>query len=217
MILCRETIKGNCSFYPYLLYSLNKKLNRNLAAHALSVNRWVASRTVMESRTLQSLILLIESIVFTVIVPGTVTVVLPRMILREDGVTIPETLSVVQYVAVLVIGLGIVTYFWCLWDFVVSGRGIPSPIDHPKHLVVRGLYRYVRNPMYLGVLCVLVGEVSFLQSGALFLYASTWFVIIHTVVLLYEEPTLRTKFGADYDRYARSVRRWLPGRPRDVG
>lgn len=171
----------------------------------------------MESRALRSLILLVESLVFTVIVPGTVTVVLPWMILREAGVTMPEPWSAVQYAALLVLCVGVVTYFWCLWDFVVSGRGIPLPLDHPKHLVVRGLYRYVRNPMYLGVLCVLVGEVSFLQSRALFLYSIAWFLIIHAVVLLYEEPALRTKFGAEYDRYAGSVRRWLPGRPHDLG
>jgi protein-S-isoprenylcysteine O-methyltransferase Ste14 len=171
----------------------------------------------MESRTLRSIILLIESIVFTFIVPGVVTVLFPCMILRESEVAIPERWSAVQYAALPVIGIGIVIYFWCLWDFVISGRGIPSPIDHPKHLVVRGLYRYVRNPMYLGILCVLMGEVSFLQSGTLFLYAIAWFVIIHTVVLLYEEPNLRSKFGDEYDRYARSVRRWLPCRPRDVG
>jgi len=179
--------------------------------------RYAASGSTMESRTLRSLILLVEGVVFTVIVPGTVTVVLPWMILREGGVTLPEPWSAVQYAGLLVLGVGVVTYFWCLWDFVVSGRGIPSPLDHPNHLVVRGLYRYVRNPMYLGVLCVLVGEVSFLQSGPLFLYTISWFVIIHAVVLLYEEPALRAKFGAEYDRYVRSVRRWLPGRPRDAG
>jgi len=171
----------------------------------------------MESRTLRSFFLLVESVVFTFLVPGTITVVLPWMILREDGVMIPEPWNAVQWAALPVTGVGIVTYFWCLWDFVVSGRGIPSPIDHPKQLVVRGLYRYVRNPMYLGVLCVLVGEVCLYQSGALLLYATGWFVIIHLVVLLYEEPALRRKFGAEYDRYALSVRRWLPDRPFHVG
>jgi protein-S-isoprenylcysteine O-methyltransferase Ste14 len=130
---------------------------------------------------------------------------------------IPEPWNVLQYVGLLLAVAGIVTYFWCLWDFVISGRGIPSPIDHPKHLVVRGLYRYVRNPMYLGVLCVLVGEICLFRSGALLFYATGWFVIIHLVVLLYEEPTLRRKFGAEYDRYAQSVRRWLPGRPLQMG
>ncbi len=170
----------------------------------------------MNSWTLRSLILVIESIAFTVVVPGTVTVLIPWMILRGGGIAMPESWGMQQYAALSTLGIGVATYFWCAWDFVASGRGIPFPIDHPRHLVVRGLYRYVRNPMYLGVLCVLVGEAGFLQSRALFIYAVTWFMIIHMVVLLHEEPTLRTKFGAEYRDYARSVRRWLPGRPRDV-
>lgn len=157
--------------------------------------------------------LFVEGIIFTLIVPGTVTVVIPLMILQNFGIRIPELWGGLQYIALLIIGFGIVIYSWCLLDFIVRGRGIPLPIDHPKRLVVHGLYRYVRNPMYLGILFILMGEVCFFQSLRLFFYTTVWFMIIHAVVLLYEEPALKTKFGTEYEWYKRSVRRWLPGKP----
>jgi protein-S-isoprenylcysteine O-methyltransferase Ste14 len=162
--------------------------------------------------TCRSLLLLAESFAFTVLVPGTVTVWLP-WILLDGAVTVPGRWAALQYAALPLIGAGVVVYGRCLRDFVVRGRGIPAPIDHPRRLVVRGLYRYVRNPMYLGVLCVLVGEAVFLASPVLAFYATAWLGIVHGVVMLYEEPALRRRFGAEYDRYTCSVRRWLPGRP----
>jgi len=153
----------------------------------------------------------IGALVFTVVVPGTVTVVLPYFILgralRLDLVRWPAS----QSLGLLLVGLGI--YLRCLWDFVVAGRGIPSPIDHPKHLVVRGLYRYVRNPMYLGVLGVLLGEVVLFRSAALLGYAALWLLVVHLVVLVYEEPNLRSRFGTSYEHYCQHVRRWIPGPP----
>jgi len=166
--------------------------------------------------TLRSVILVAESIVFTVLVPGTVTVWLPWILL--DGAEASRVpWSVQQYAALPVVAVGVLTYSWCLGQFVVSGRGIPAPIDHARQLVVRGLYRYVRNPMYLAVLSVLIGEVIFLGSRALLLYTITWFGIVHGVVVLYEEPALRTKFGAEYERYAGSVHRWLPAGQHSAG
>lgn len=167
----------------------------------------------MSTTTLRSIGLIAESVVFTFLVPGTVTIWLP-MILLGDTVAMPMSCGVSQYAAFPVGCLGIAMYVWCLRDFVTSGRGIPAPIDHPRRLVVRGLYGYVRNPMYLAVLCVLAGEIIFFESRALFLYTITWFGVVHLVVVLYEEPALRRKFGDQYEVYLRAVPRWLPGRPR---
>ena len=94
-----------------------------------------------------------------------------------------------------------------------KGQGIPAPIDHPKELVVTGLYRYVRNPMYLGVFAILIGEVLTLGSRALFVYAAVWLLVVHIVILVYEEPNLRARFGDSYEQYCAHVRRWVPGRP----
>lgn len=169
--------------------------------------------TRAKHKTARSLALLVEAALFTVLVPGTITVWLPFLILLDGTPVFPATWGPIQFGALPLASAGLVVYFWCLWDFVAAGRGIPLPIDHPRRLVVRSLYRYVRNPMYLGVLCVLLAEVIVFRSPVLLLYTFGWFVIVHAFVVLYEEPTLRRKFGDEYARYIRSVRRWLPGRP----
>ncbi len=107
---------------------------------------------------------------------------------------------------------GAAIYFWCLWDFAVTGRGTPAPIDAPKKLVVKGLYRYVRNPMYTGVLSLILGWATMYNSYELLKYAILMWVIFYMVVLIYEEPMLKRQFGESYERYRKSVRRWLPGR-----
>ena len=83
-------------------------------------------------------------------------------------------------------------------------------MDPPRQLVVRGLYRYVRNPMYLSVTTILIGEALLVRSRQFLFYFFAWFVAVNMFVLGYEEPTLRRKFGASYDRYVESVNRWLP-------
>jgi len=113
-------------------------------------------------------------------------------------------------VGLLGIGLGAVLLAACVFEFARSGRGTLSPVDPPRHLVIRGPYRYVRNPMYLSVTTIVLGEVFVTQSPALALYWGIWFLSAHLFVLGYEEPTLRRRFGATYDRYTRQVRRWIP-------
>ena len=99
--------------------------------------------------------------------------------------------------------------------FVAVGRGMLTSLDPPRALVVRGLYRYVRNPMYVSVLTVLLGEALFFDTWVLFPCALGWLLIVHSAVALNEEPNLRRQFGAAYDDYCRAVRRWLPGRAYD--
>lgn len=160
--------------------------------------------------SLRDVRLIAEAVLFTALVPGTVIVWIPWWILAATDRLVPFSGSVHQVVALATAAAGGFVYLWCLKDFVARGRGIPAPIDHPKQLVVTGLYRYVRNPMYVGVLLILIGEVLFFGSTALLLYAVGWFLIVNLVVLLYEEPTLRRKFGTSYERYASSVGRWFP-------
>jgi len=100
-----------------------------------------------------------------------------------------------------------------VWQFATMGRGTPAIIDAPKRLVVRGPYRYVRNPMYLGVLLVVLGWAAFFEAPWLLRYAAAGALLFHVFVLLVEEPVLHRKFGAEYDSYRRAVRRWWPGRP----
>lgn len=100
----------------------------------------------------------------------------------------------------------------CVTQFVTSGRGTPMPVDPPRELVVRGPYRFVRNPMYLGMVLTLLGELALEFSWGFVTYIVGWFAFIHLLVVFYEEPTLRAKFGAAYERYTREVGRWWPKR-----
>jgi protein-S-isoprenylcysteine O-methyltransferase Ste14 len=156
--------------------------------------------------------LVLETILFTVLVPGTVAFWLPEAILDLKKPVMLGSWSVARVSALVPLALGAAIYLRCLWEFATRGRGIPAMIDHPKQLVVSGLYRYVRNPMYLGVLLFLFGESLFAESWSFFLYALAWLLFVHLNVLLYEEPNLRRKFGSAYERYTAAVRRWIPGR-----
>jgi protein-S-isoprenylcysteine O-methyltransferase Ste14 len=108
---------------------------------------------------------------------------------------------------------GVLLLIACVWEFARSGRGTLSPVDPPRELVVRGLYRYVRNPMYLAVSLILLGEALALGSNALFAYWAVFFILANAFVMGYEEPNLRERFGESYERYARSVGRWIPRVP----
>jgi protein-S-isoprenylcysteine O-methyltransferase Ste14 len=108
--------------------------------------------------------------------------------------------------------LGFAVALRCVWDFGWTGRGTPAPVAPPKNLVVVGLYRHVRNPMYLGFfvgwagLWVVFGR----ANPAAIAVACAGVIATALFVLLYEEPTLRRKFGPDYEEYCRNVPRWLP-------
>jgi protein-S-isoprenylcysteine O-methyltransferase Ste14 len=156
--------------------------------------------------------LFLEAVLFTIVVPGTVAFWLPDAILDSTKMVFPTSWSIAQFAALVPLAVGTAIYLWCVWEFVTRGRGIPAPIDHPKQLVVTGLYRYVRNPMYLGVLVFLLGEALFLQYWGFVFYTFAWLAVVHFFVLVYEEPNLRRKFGSSYVRYTAAVRRWIPGR-----
>ena len=110
----------------------------------------------------------------------------------------------------LCVAVGAALLAACIWEFARRGRGTLSPVDPPKQLVVRGLYRYVRNPMYLSVTLIVLGELVLTRSRGLLLYWAVWFVAVNLFVLAYEEPTLRAQFGDSYERYTREVGRWMP-------
>lgn len=150
--------------------------------------------------------LLIKNVLFTLFVPGTVAVYIP-MLLAEDR-NMPSGPRSVLGVAVL--GVGAAIYAWCVWNFAIVGRGTPLPIDAPKRLVVRGLYRYTRNPMYVGVLTVILGWSILFVTSALVVYGLLVAVGFHLLVVLYEEPHLGREFGREYERYRVQVGRWLP-------
>jgi protein-S-isoprenylcysteine O-methyltransferase Ste14 len=110
----------------------------------------------------------------------------------------------------ILLGIGLGLLLWCVRDFLVSGRGTIAPWDPPKHLVVVGLYRFVRNPIYISVVTMVAGWSLVTGSRSLVRYGLVMVVVLHLRVILREEPWLRRQFGADWANYSASVRRWLP-------
>lgn len=155
--------------------------------------------------------LLLKNLLFTAVVPGATAVLLPHLILATGHV---HPAHGGWRAAAIAAGVaGTVIYGWCVWDFARRGHATPAPIDAPRVLVVQGPYRYVRNPMYLGVLGIIAAQALLFRSHALVAYAAAWLLTVHLFTVFYEEPTLRRRFGESYERYRASVRRWIPGRP----
>jgi protein-S-isoprenylcysteine O-methyltransferase Ste14 len=119
-------------------------------------------------------------------------------------------MSAPRVLGLFLIAVGLVPLAVSIRDFAVTGRGTLAPIDPPRKLVRVGLYRHVRNPMYVGVVTALVGESLLFQSRALAIYAVVVWLVFHLFVVLYEEPHLRGTFGPDYDAYREAVPRWIP-------
>ncbi len=151
------------------------------------------------------MLLVLKNLIFTVVVPGTVAILLPWLIAGDQAISSVAAVAV----ALPLLLAGTAVYLWCVWDFAVFGRGTPAPIDAPRRLVVRGLYRYSRNPMYLGVFAVILGWAVLLQAKSLLLYALAVGSAFHLFVIGYEEPHLRKMFGPEYENYCSRVGRWL--------
>ena len=154
--------------------------------------------------------LALRSIFFALLLPGTVTVVIPYFIACRGRVAQFSQWTPWRYTGLLPLVTGASIVLWCIWDFAVVGHGTLAPIDPPTQLVVRGPYRYVRNPMYVGAVLILLGEAVLFASAALVIYVAVFIVVAHCFVVLYEEPTLHRKFGESYDAYHHRVRRWIP-------
>jgi protein-S-isoprenylcysteine O-methyltransferase Ste14 len=152
---------------------------------------------------------LLGSLLFVVVVPGTVAVLIPAAITRwrlaRWG---PWPLVVVISVALMISGAGVLLH--AVWRFAVEGRGTPSPTTPTEQLVVSGAYRHVRNPMYVAVASVIGGQALLSPSLGIVLYLAMFAVAVTTFVRFYEEPTLRAAHGDSYERYQQAVPRWLP-------
>ena len=150
---------------------------------------------------------LAKTAVFTVLAPGTVAGVIPWRVLRGPAAV---HLDLIGLAGMLLLAAGVVGYALTALEFAWAGRGTPAPIDPPKSLVVAGLHRHVRNPMYLSVLAVVAGDALVLRSGAVLVYGALLALGFHLFVLAYEEPALERRFGESYARYRASTPRWWP-------
>lgn len=159
--------------------------------------------------------LALRSVLWAILLPGLFAGYVPWRYFGLRHVRV-DLLDPAHLVGVFAMGVGTVLLAACIFEFARTGRGTLSPVDPPRHLVVRGLYRYVRNPMYLSVTLIVLGEVLLTRSSALAWYWVLWFAAVNLFVVGYEEPTLRREFGDSYDEYTRHVGRWIP-RLRPVG
>lgn len=149
----------------------------------------------------------LRSLLFLLVAPGTVAGYIPLALLRQ-GPQIKT--SVFAYLAFPLWLLGGIVLLWSFWNFLAQGRGTPAPIDPPKELVAVGFYRYVRNPMYVAILSMILGHFLWFGYWSLLIYAFVVFLAFHTFVTYYEEPTLKRNFGAAYEEYLKRVPRWIP-------
>lgn len=153
--------------------------------------------------------ILAKTALFTIIVPGTLAVLVPLLIASDRRATGRAAFGL----ALCLLALGAGVYLRCAWDFAMSGKGTPAPIDAPTRLVIRGFYRYTRNPMYVAVLALVAGWAVLFGSPILAGYGVVLFVMFSLFIRHYEEPRLAREFGDEYARYAEQVGRWLPRCP----
>jgi protein-S-isoprenylcysteine O-methyltransferase Ste14 len=157
----------------------------------------------------RNIMVALKTLIFTIVMPGTVAGIIPWLLLQGSGGHAPLIPSV-WMVGLLPLLLGVGLYLWCAGAFTFIGKGTPAPIDAPTVLVVRGPYRWVRNPMYVAVLSVLIGEAILFRAFLLVGYAILFWAVVHSFVVLVEEPSLLGQFGVDYETYRRTVPRWIP-------
>ena len=151
-----------------------------------------------------------KTALFTILVPGFATVAIPYILLSSGTNGLTFHLGVWRLVGVSLIALGAGIYLFCGWEFAFRGKGTPAVWDPPQKLVLTGLYQYTRNPMYLGIGLLLLGEAVLFESWILLGYAILVGAGFHLFVIYYEEPALARKFEVKYEVYRVRVPRWLP-------
>ena len=163
------------------------------------------------------MLLWLRGIFFTILVPGTVAGYVPYLLMRNRGQDM--NMGLFHWVGLVIISFGILIYGWTALSFLLRGKGTPAIWftkaisfiigEEPLKMVSSGLYRFSRNPMYLGVISTVAGEGIFFQYSILLWYALSLFIIFHLVVVFIEEPHLEEKFGNEYRNYKKGTRRWL--------
>jgi protein-S-isoprenylcysteine O-methyltransferase Ste14 len=153
---------------------------------------------------------LVRAITYAAVFIGFVLVYLPGRFLSWSGIAEPTTTGTSQVAGMILVTIGTVIALWCVFTFVFIGKGTPAPFDPPRKLVIRGPYRFVRNPMYIGAGMTIAGAAIYYESLSIAIYTGLFFLITHLFVVLYEEPTLRRTFGNEYEAYHRRTTRWWP-------
>ena len=154
--------------------------------------------------------LLLRNLFFTILQPGLVAGLFPYLILGERVKQIfSEYFGLSQYFGSIIFFIGLIIMIKTILQFAFEGKGTLSPADPTKKLVVKGLYKYSRNPMYIGVMSMLIGEAIFFEAGRFWFYVAGIGLAFNLFILLVEEPRLKRDFGEEYMQYCNKVRRWV--------
>lgn len=153
---------------------------------------------------------LFRAIVYATLFIGFFLVFVPAWVLSSAPMTRPASTGTPQVAGLVIAAVGSLLALWCILTFAFIGKGTPAIFDPPRRLVVRGPYRFVRNPMYIGAGLAVSGAALYYRSVALFAYAVGFWLVTHLFVIAFEEPTLLRTFQHDYDHYRRNVSRWWP-------
>jgi protein-S-isoprenylcysteine O-methyltransferase Ste14 len=180
------------------------------AARAAAAVTFAARRRAMARERTARLVALGGSAVFLVIAPGTVAGYVPWLLTRWHVHPPLLGLAVTRIAGAVILLAGGAVLLDSFRRFALDGLGTPAPPFPTRTLVVTGLYRFVRNPMYCGVIATIAGQALLLGSSALLAYAAIVWLGFHLFVLVYEEPTLEARYGEAYAAYRRGVARWVP-------
>lgn len=153
---------------------------------------------------------ILGSTVFLLLAPGTVVGLVPWLISHWQMQPPLLGFTPIRAIGIVLIVAGIPVLLEPFGRFALRGLGTPAPVFPTQHLVVSGLYRYVRNPMYAGVLCINLGQGLLLGNTDVLVYAALIWLAMHLFVVGYEEPTLRRRYGVEFDSFCRNVPRWIP-------
>ena len=151
--------------------------------------------------------LVLKNIFYTILQPGIVVGLLPYLLLNRKITFQLKELE--HFIGLIVTTLGFIILCSCIYAFIKDSKGTISPADPTKDLVTKGLYKYSRNPMYVGIVTILLGETIYFQSKRLLFYSLLIFILFNLFIKYIEEPRLRRDFGERYQDYKERVRRWM--------
>lgn len=155
-------------------------------------------------------LLFVRSLFFVILKPVVVIGLVPFIITGDSfSDSFSNHFTLHHYIGLLIFLVGVIILFHCVVRFAIDGLGTLSPIDPTKRLVISGLYKYTRNPMYIGVILILFGETVFTKSIHLLFYSFIIIILFYLFVVYKEEPRLKKDFGQNYEMYCNTVNRWF--------
>ena len=155
------------------------------------------------------MMLYLKTLAAIILAPGVGCVLVPYLILSGTQASLNPAFGLLQLMGILAGIAGVYLILWVCAEFVRRGKGTPTPIDPLKRLVMTGCYRYTRNPMYFGAILVILGEALYFESLWLALYAAGLGWLFQIFMVIFEEPQLKRRFGADTDQSMEEVPRWI--------